>query len=274
MTRTQVFWAGFGCAALVLLLVYVFVGGPGRAELATQRTRWRQINDQLKLLDVLASGGKIPQETSVKEWSDFKAWLGEQSQLAARFFNDRDAEIERRLNRGAKDSLPGDFKTEYNDLHREAMRTLQSRAEKGLQICQVFRRYPWMESDALPDPKDFRSIRKDFWVRRYLVLRLLLPHGATAINTFRVGEPEIIPVPNTRDSEFRAIPIRVQCAMPADKIIDMLTALLIVRETDQEKPFAILRELKLEKAAGLGDKSAPPVSVEFLVDIVDFEPKS
>ncbi|HRU05670.1 MAG TPA: hypothetical protein P5137_07830 [Candidatus Brocadiia bacterium] len=279
MTRSQIFWAGFGGAVLVLLLVYIFVGGPARAELARQNTRWRQTNELLKVLEILAGNNKIPQEASVKEWSEFKTWLADQSQQAARFFADRDAEIERRLNRGAKDSLPGDFKTEYNDLHREAMRVIQSRVDKGLQVCQVFKQYGWMTSaDALPNPKDYREIRKDFWIRRYFVLRLLLPHGVTAINTFRVGnsrgEPEIIPVPSVRDSEFLAIPVRVQCAMPADNVIPMLTTLLIVRETDQEKPFAILRELKIEKSAGLGGAASPPVNVEFLVDILDFEPKS
>lgn len=276
MTRDQIFWAAFGAVCVALLGVHfvwgrLVLGNQIRAE----RNQWEEHQTLLTLLRTRARDRRIPNEESVQDWFRYKDWLAEQSDAAADFFRQRNRVLERRLAEGSRDPDPGDFKSNYNDLYRHSMDLVRRRMESGVQIAgadTLFTRYPWMATEALPNPENFRDIRKDIRVRRYFVLSLLFQHGVESISHFSVMPSEVIPVPNARESEFRAIPVRVRCTLPAEEVVKLLTSMLRVRESDADKMLVLMREVSISKSPGAGGRRSPPVTLEFLVDVVDFEP--
>ena len=276
MTRDQVFWAICGLICAVLVGVYVIWGGKVRADLEGQRQAWEEHRKKLERLETLAKVRKIPNAESIEDWFKFKDWGSSQTQEVVEFFRQRDNVLERKLIEGSQEPEPGDFKSAYNDLYRESCTIVRKQAGRGIKVPGVeslFTRYPWMATATLPKPSEYRAIRKDLSIRRYFILKLLLTHRVQSLQAFRVMPPEVIPVPNAKDSEFNAIPVRVRCALPAGEVVRLLTNMLRVREGDSDKLFVIMRELSMAKGAGPGGSVSAPLTMEFLVDVVDFEPK-
>ncbi len=131
----------------------------------------------------------------------------------------------------------------------------------------AFRKYPWSVGEANPDPAEYRNVCKDLWIRRYMVFGVLLGNGAENVTNLSVLQPR-----RMGNTEFYAIPVRVTCQTPAQNVADILRYLLTTPEGDQTKLFVIPREISIKKGKGDG-KPPAPVVLEFLVDVVDFEPE-
>lgn len=276
MTRDQFFWTAFGAAGLVLAGVYFVWGGSVRRSVEAERAQWDERKTHMQVMQTMARNRRIPNEASIQQWFEYQEWVEEQSETVKDFFRQRVGVMERRLAEGSRDPSPGDFRSYYNDLYRDSMNRVRRHMERGVQISgadTLFTRYPWMETDALPDPEDYRDIRRDIWVRRYFILSLLLQHNLDSLALFRVHDPEVIPIPNANESEFRAIPIRVRCTLPTEEVVKLLTAMLRVGESDADKLPVLMRELSISKGTGPGGRRSPPVTLEFLVDVVDFQPR-
>lgn len=277
MTRDQIFWSVFGLALVALAVVYATWSRGVYRQVEEQHQRWEAQRDELTVLRSLAGNRNLPNQESIDQWVDYKDWLKEQSDQALAFFRRRDEPLERSLIEGIRTPSPGDFKSAYNDLYRDSNLVVRRHIERGVDIRQaadLFTRYPWMDTEATPSPEDYRAIQKDLWIRRYFVLDLLLAHNVNAISVFSVMPSEVIPIPNTEESEFRAIPVRVRCALPAEQVVKLLTAMLRVSESDPDKLQVVMRELDLSKGPGAGRGTTPPVTLEFLVDVVDFNPRT
>ena len=276
MTRDQVFWTILGGVLAVLLGVFVFWGGSLRSDLSEERAAWKRHVDELNQLRSLAQLKKIPSEQTLKDWGGFNLWLSKQNEDVAEFFKQRDNNLEQRLVEGSRSPSPGDFESAYNERYRNFRRIIEHKRARGLHVVEVdlVRRYPWMDSEDEPSPSEYAAVRRDLWVREYLVLRLLLRHGITELRRFAVMPREAIPIPDLKQTRFHAVPVRIQCVLPPDKVVGLLRDMLAVRPAEADKLFINLRELKLEKAAGLGAPPTPPVTMELLIDVIDFEPKS
>ena len=278
MTRDQVFWSSYGGVCAVLAGIFLFWGGSLRSDLKDERTAWDQSSSQLTTMRALANNEKIPSEETIREWSAFNKWLAAQNKEVSDFFRQRDNNLEQKLVEGSADPEPGDFKSAYNDQYRHFHMVLRQRMSKGslhvIGLETLFRKYPWMDTPTEPDPADYPDIRRDVWIREYFIMTLLLNHNVSEIRYFRVLPPEPTPIPDLHETRFRAIPVRVECVLPADSVVRLLTTMLTVRPSDTDKLFVILRELSLKKGAGAGEPPSPPVTLELLVDVIDFLPRT
>ena len=267
MTRDQIFWAVLGVLALALVSVAFIWGGSVRAEVRAERGRWEDLSNQYSRL--WAGRKKIPNQETIKEWDDFREWVGTQAQDVVAFFERRDKVLERHIVQGVPEPSPGDFKAEYNSLRSESVRHLgRLKQMRTWNPEAVFRLYPWSIGDASPEPDEYRNVRKDLWIRRYLVLGVLPRNGVQEVSNLAV-----FPARDIAGTEFKAIPVRITCTLASENLMKLLRSLLTIHEGDPEKLFLIMRELSVKKAKGAGGKSSPPVAVDVLVDIIDYEPK-
>jgi len=270
VTRDQVFWACYGVVALALAGCALFWGGSVRADVRAERTRWDNAKAQCERLE--AGRKNIHNLDSVNKWRDFQKWVASQTEEVASFFARRDKVMERHFVDGTQEPSPADFKAEYNSLRSDSVRDLKRLPMRVWNPEAVFKQYPWSVGNANPEPAEYRLVRKELWITRYLVLGALPSGGVKEVTNLSILPPK--PLPGT---EFHVIPVSISCLIPADNVTKLLHGLLAVPEGDPLKLFAIVRKVSLKKSPGEGGKEAkdvPPLYMELLLDVIDFEPKS
>jgi hypothetical protein len=89
-----------------------------------------------------------------------------------------------------------------------------------------------------------------------------------------VSDLSVLPAQRLPDSEFSAAPVRIRCQVPAENVVQLLRSLIVVEPGDPEKLFVLLREFSVRKGVGVGGQVSPPVLVDLLADVLDFDPKS
>ena len=268
MTRDQVFWAVFALIALCIVSSALFWGGGLRSKVRAEAVKWEELGSDYTRL--YTGRRSIPNRDSIEKWRAYKQWVKGQSEQVAAYFERRDNVLEKRLDDASVEPSPGDFKAAYNSRRSAYVRLLTQR-EKDMRVWNpedVFLQYPWSVGQSNPDPSQFRRVRKDLWIRRYFALGVLPRNGVSEVSNLSVSEPLAIP-----DTEFVAIPVKVTCKVPAPHVTKLLQSLLAVPPGDPEKLFVTMRQMTLTKAPGPGGKTPTPVTLDFTVDVIDFEPK-
>jgi len=268
MTRDQIFWSVVGTIGAALVGCAVFWGGSVRANVKEETLRANALSNQLAQLSTLKN--KIPNEKTIEEWDRYQKWVAAQCAKVVDFYQRHDHALDKKLVRGIEEPDPGNFKAEYNSLRSLAVGHLKSNREMRVWNPEaVFLEYPWSIGTTNPDPADYEAIRKDFRIRQYLVLNILPRSGVKQLDNLSLYKPERIP-----GTEFQAVPVRVQCNLSAENIMTLLRSLLLVPERATDKPLVIMRECTAKKGPGTGKPEASPISLDLLMDFVDFAPES
>ena len=250
----RVYW---GVLAGALVLVLAALGAWAIPAYFRAQEAQSKYSDAVGEMRILEGKADIPSPSSLEDWKRFSAFLnGQVSSVEEDLFGKRTALIESWPMRLTPPVKPQEFEDAYNREVRERMAELQRRASRFENFENAFRtNYDWITDPRKePDPRDYMTIMRDLWARKYFY-DVLNKSDVRTIRSVAVSGLQSLnpPVPG-----FSALPIQAELIVAPEKVMDLIEKLMTV-ETPTGLPIFQPTEYYIEgsKAAGV----ATPVCI-------------
>jgi len=264
VTRERIYWLLISLFALGLVVLYGVYVWPVQREVREERAALKDLRERLAA--AYKNRKHIPSRRALDNRESYRAWLElEFKNKVAPFFARSDATLERPLVADPSRLTPPRFKDGYLRRVAEIRANLARRARGIVLAKDLFPRYEWVESGALPDRARFTAIRQDINIRAQ-VLDLVAQYKGRAVHSLKIEGSR------PGDGPWRLIPVTFEAVLPADRATGFVRALLDVTwYRGGHWPLCVLpRRLRLGRPAKpVGGAGGVRIEMEF--DVVDFD---
>ena len=250
LSEEQRFWLMIAGGAVVILLLWGFWARPVRKAVARTEIEISQHMMLLRDLQAAADQQDIPSLAAADDRKAYRVWLDEQAKIVEDYLDERAALLGAPLSR-ADNPSPAQFKEDYlrsvgllrDSLERNRDTMAYPRGSAG------FPSYKWAEGGALPDPKDYDNILRQYRAREYLYL-FCRDERATAVHRLETR-------PLTEHSaRFSGLPFQLEVSLPPDRVKRFVEKLLATNPRSPQ-PLYDLSHLAIESRAESAAQQAP-----------------
>jgi hypothetical protein len=243
MNRGLIFWIGLGAAGLAIAITGLVTNSSikRRQQQADSKLNAAD-NDQLKQLRPLlvehSLASRIPTDEKLAEMQAYSEWSTRQANEIREDYVSRSNEALNSLLKGESDPTPSQFKSVYIRDVDELKKVLAN--GNKVQISEkAFAVYEWVVHETLPRPEIFQKVRRDFWIRSY-VLTKAINNEATELISVTVGDElgkdRVLPSILHGDLAGR-IPVTMTVVLPPNKTEQFLQSLLEVPKRQEDQPY-------------------------------------
>ena len=266
MSRERTFWVAIAGALLGLAAAYFFLVRPAQAEVRVALAGYDRAETQLNELRGLqrkkALRQYVPTSQNLVDMTKYKDWLGGEAHATEQYFRRKCAATLDTPLTSEENLSSSKFKFAYLQRLEGLKAWLGQRWPRGTLGDGVFVKYPWADSPALPDPKQFAAIQRDLWLRSYL-LRSFVDHSAAAIS-------KMVVLPSAKGSPATRIRVSMDFATAPEQLVPFLEDLFELRPQTEADLTVLPHSVTVAKTSS--DEAGTParVNIQLVIDVLDF----